>query len=127
MTTVTRYTVESPDGDVIASGLSVTEAAHEVLAYDGHTYEVRATGERAGGERQFAAYVSAGSANGPGGAGRLSMAPDTLVWAADADAAWPLIAAKVCDLAGGKWDRGPCVLTDARWAEIRAEMATDAA
>lgn len=125
--TDTTYTVLDGGGEVHERHLDATDAAHEVLSWDGHLYEVRDEGNQVGDERQFAAHVSAFSVNGSCGAGRLSMAPDTLVYARDAAAAWPLIAAKVCALAGGKWDRGPSVVTDAQYDQEAAEAAEDAA
>jgi len=38
---MTTYTIISGEGEMIATGLSLREAAHEILTSDGRSYEVR--------------------------------------------------------------------------------------
>ena len=105
--TATSYTVHR-NGEVIAEGLSLSEAAIEILRFDGHDFEVRPLD--GGG---YGLFVSRGSRNAPGGLGEFVHAwrGDRLIMslaATEADA-WQELAEQIVLTA---WPGHPEAVTD---------------
>lgn len=135
----TTYTVHRNDGTVIERGLSLTEAAAEILSYDGYRYEVRPAMETVtvgeddngedieeerqvsvGGDLAWQCFASEMSAASSGGSGRMYPISGTYVFAADADQAWQKIAAVVVEECN-RWRHSPQVMTDADYDAMMAE------
>lgn len=109
--TDTRYTVF--DGNscrVFGSGLTVTEAADEILSYDSRRWELRLNEDSAGWD------LWSKGLNDPWRRTALYSLE------ADYDTAWAEIAGKV--IAAG-WDRHPDVMTDEDYAAIMRQADED--
>lgn len=123
----TRYTVyHSNSGEVQGRGLSVTDAAHEILTYDGYLYEIRIKpGYEVDGEQLFEVYRSRLSRNSSGGpAGFVSCGYRTYAQS-EADA-WPRLADQVVQASYGFTERGLACMTDEDYDRAQAEIAADA-
>lgn len=119
---MTTYTVLSPaSGTVYGRNLTAVEAAHEILGYDGHDYELRREGDA------FQLFISRGSRNSFGGNRGLTeaFANNHLIrsYAATETLAWEEIAAKILM---ANWDNTPAAMTDVEYDAIQAENARDA-
>ncbi len=119
----TLYTVLDCNGEHQVSGLTVAEAAREVMQYDGHQFEIRAAEDGNG----FELWTSQFSRNSTGG-GRPLVKSVIYSVADDRDAAEAEIYRKV--IAHADWWKGYSVMTDedyaARKAIFDAEMAEEA-
>ena len=109
------YTVHR-NGEVIGEGLSLTDAAVEILTHDGRDYEVRPLD--GGG---YGLFVSRGSRNSPSGLGGFVRAwggYKTIYSPAKTDVdAWREIAAQVVKTS---WPGMPEAMTDEAWADKAA-------
>lgn len=110
---MTSYTVlDNASGEVLATGLTATDAAAEVLTSDSQEFDIR-TAEDGNG---FELWTRQQVAN--------KGWTKTVVYSVedDRDAAEGEIFAKVI---AANWPRHPTVMTDAQYAEMLAEMADD--
>lgn len=109
----TTYTViDNVSGEAIATGLSAADAASEVLTSDGREFEIRLADDGNG----FELWTRQQVANrGWTCTALYSIEADRS--AAEADIFAQVIAAN--------WPGRPSVLTDAQYAEMRAELADD--
>lgn len=112
------YTVTSHDGANEQRGLTLDEAACEIMWYDGHEFEI--CPEDGGGYRL---WTSDYSRNSPMGA-KLS---ETVIDSGETDeaAATAEIYAKV--LENAHWFKGQWVYTDAKYDAILAELEAEEA
>lgn len=108
----TTFTIADFRADAVHSGLSASEAAHELLSHDGAEYDVRAAEDGAG----FELWHRKPNAH------RVAWVK-TVIWssATDREAAEADIFAKV--IASGHWDRDDLFVgTDEAYAETLAEQ-----
>lgn len=118
---MTTYTYPT-DGSRInpRSGMTAEEVAVERLTHDGHLYEMRA---ESGG---WQIYVSEGSVNAFGGAGRMvrGWANNRLLYSADPNEAeaWQELALLVVF---ADWRRVPDAMTDEEYQRMMADIAAD--
>lgn len=120
----TLYTVLNAGGTVQAEGCTVSEAAIELLTYDGYRYEVRRADPKwdSFGESRWDLWHSDGSAASTRGANHMTCT-QIGVYAASEEAAWPLIAREVINHPG--WFKGCDVMTDEDYAAMMTEVARD--
>lgn len=112
---MTRYTVIAPSGDPIAHGLTLEQAAHEVLQGCHRDYEIRpAAGGRISG---YDLWVI------PFGGPPCESWPMIYSLLSDEAAARDEIWRRVID---AHWECAPEVMTDDVYAEMMAEFADDA-
>lgn len=112
MTMTATYTVlDSTSGDVIANGLTAVEAMQEILADDGHKYEIRPEADGDG----FRLWVSSFSRNSTAWNGLTKSVIFSL--AADEATAEQEIAEAVI---AARWPRKPEAMTDEAYAAMRA-------
>ena len=123
-TNTTTYTVLNSQGEVEARNLTITEAASELLGYDGYAFEIRRADSKwdVAGEPSWELWHSDGSANSTRGA-RHMVKTTISVYAADADAAWPLIAREV--IKHPDWFKDCDMMTDAAYDEMLSEIEAE--
>ena len=118
---MTTYTLIGTDGAALETGLTASEAAQAILWHDSHDYEIRREDDC------WQLYVSRGSSASFGGNGGLTMAyaGRRLIASFEAGeaAAWEDIAKQVIE---ARWNRVPTVMTGEAYAEMMAELASDA-
>lgn len=114
------YTTLDNDGYVISSGLTASEAAIEVLSYDGHDYDVRKI------DGEYCIYVSRGSRNSTVGLGPFSQAfvknKALKVYADNANAAFNIMAEMIID---HNWSRVPYVIEDETYKIQQLDLEDD--
>lgn len=97
MTTYTVYNFNS--GTVVGRGLTVVQAAQEILSYDGHQYELRCEDHFVGLPPRWTLLVSRGSAASSGGTRGMTPAwshSNTIaVYTHSEEVAWESIAEQV--------------------------------
>jgi hypothetical protein len=115
MTTYT--TIDRGSGEMLSTGLTATDAAHEVLTDDGRSYELR----RAEDGEGFDLWSRQQVANRGWGRTRF------FSLGATEGAAWAEIAQEVVDThdAHAPGSHGPEVMTDAQYREMLAQLAED--
>lgn len=112
------YTVVNvSSGDVIAAGLTVDEAAQEILMYDGRDYELRRREDGDG----FDLWTRQQVANRGWRMTRFFSLAET------EDEAWAEIAAEVVEThdAFSPGSHGPDIMTDEQYAEMLAQSEED--
>ena len=118
MTKDITYTVSGDN--ILVQGLSLTDAAAELLWHNGHEYELRAE------EGGWQLYVSTYSSNAYGGNGGLHRAysHERLIFAdtSNKEDAWPILALQVIN---ADWPNCPSVYSDEAYAKIIAEEQGD--
>lgn len=110
----TTYTViDNVSGEPIATGLSVAAAAAEVLTSDGQEYEIREATDKFGG---FELWYRKQVANKPW--------TKSVIFSLETDrgAAESEIFNQVIQ---SEWPRHPSVMSDAQYAEMRAQLDSE--
>lgn len=107
-----KYTIVCPSGEALEHGLTLEEAAKELLWYDGHKYELRKDSRNAG----WAIWRT----------NKLGEMSETIFYSAceDENAAWRELAERVVAQWGGEgWRNEPEAMTDDQWDKLQAEAA----
>jgi hypothetical protein len=116
---MTKFTVENASGNLLGRGLSLFEAAIEVLRYDGHEYQIRQDDDGIG----WRLYTSTYSCNSTAYKG---LKPSTIFSTADTETeATEDIMRQVVENA--IWFKGCCVQTDADYDAMTVEVEDDLA
>jgi hypothetical protein len=115
---MTTYTLIDAQYVVVDRGLSITDAARDILNYDGHAYEVR----KEGGE--YCLYCSQGSRNSQSGLGKFTQSwvfgKLVIVDASDDEKAFEKIAAMIVN---NDWVGALTAMADADYDKQEADFA----
>jgi hypothetical protein len=116
---MTTYTLIDTQDNVTDRGLSLVDAAREILTYDGHDYEVRLENDG-----WYYLFGSTGSRNSQSGLGKFNQSycnGRILMEQASSEAeAFEKFAAKIIH---NDWVRTPTAMTDADYDKQEADFA----